>query len=66
MAPDEDENIYSEVELRPPSEGGGEEGIWFLLLRHCEERFVRRGNLIHLFRHCEERSDVAILFSKFF
>jgi len=29
VAPDEDENIYSEVELRPPSEGGGKRGFDF-------------------------------------
>jgi len=37
-------------------------GVWgvCILLRHWEERFVRRENLIHPLRHCEERSDVAI------
>ena len=42
----------SQESFPPLAKGLGD--LNFLLLRHCEERLVRRGNLYHPLSHSEE------------
>jgi len=51
-APDEDENIIQKS--ISPFRKGGEGDLILFLLRHCEERLMRRGNLCYPIYHSNE------------